>query len=83
MKEKNIKQLKRAVIDVDGAHCASCAFTIEHLGRKVDGVKDIRVVTGNGEIHVSFEGNTGSLERIVQIVKHLGYEASIRWNSIT
>jgi copper chaperone CopZ len=83
MKEKNIKQLKRAVIDVDGAHCASCAFTIEHLGRKVDGVKDIRVVTGNGEIHVSFEGNPGSLERIVQIVKHLGYEASIRWNSIT
>ncbi|KPJ88488.1 MAG: hypothetical protein AMS17_05305 [Spirochaetes bacterium DG_61] len=70
-------------MDVDGAHCASCAFTIEHLGRKVDGVKDIRVVTGNGEIHVSFEGNPGSLERIVQIVKHLGYEASIRWNSIT
>jgi copper chaperone CopZ len=83
MKTKNNKvQHKKAVLDLEGAHCASCAYTIEHLGRKVDGVKDIRVVAATGEAHVDFEGNPGSLEKIVEIVRHIGYDASIRWESI-
>jgi copper chaperone CopZ len=83
MKRKNNSaQSKKAILDLEGAHCASCAYTIEHLGRKVDGVRDIRVVTATGEAHVDYEGNPGSLEKIVDIVKHIGYEASIRWESI-
>ena len=69
-------QYKRAVLDLQGAHCASCAYTIEHLGRKVSGVKDIRVVTATGEIHVQYDGNPASLEGIVEIVKRIGYKAS-------
>ncbi|GEM_PF-668538 len=83
MRDKNENtQSKKAVLDLEGAHCASCAYTIEHLGRKVEGVKDIRVVTATGEAHVEYEGNPGSLERIVEIVKRIGYNASIRWESI-
>ena len=83
MKHKNVQTLKNAILDLKGAHCASCAYTIEHVGRKVQGIRDIRVVTDKQEIHVSYEGNPGSLERIVEIVKHLGYSASIRWDSIS
>ena len=84
MKTENKKtETKRAVLDLEGAHCASCAYTIEHLGRKVQGVQDIRVVADKGEVHVAYEGNPGSLERIVEIVKLIGYSASIRWESIT
>jgi copper chaperone CopZ len=73
---------KRTILDLKGAHCASCAYTIEHLGRKIQGVRDIRVITDKGEVHVEYEGNPDSLERIVEIVKRIGYSASIRWESI-
>jgi len=80
--QKTNPVMKKAVLDLDGAHCASCAYTIEHLGRKVEGVEDIRVVTDKGEIHVQFDGNPASLEKIVEIVKLIGYKASIRWDSL-
>jgi hypothetical protein len=31
---------------------------------------------------VEYEGNPGSLERIVEIVHRLGYDAKIRWESV-
>jgi copper chaperone CopZ len=67
-----------AVLDLQGAHCASCAYTIEHAGRKVEGVHDVSVRAGKGEIEVVYEGDPASLERIVAIVKTLGYQARIR-----
>jgi len=75
--------LKTAILDLNGARCASCTYTIEHLGRKVQGVEHIRVVPDRGEIHVQYGGNPGSLEKIVEIVKLIGYSASIRRESIT
>ena len=81
-KENTHNNYSRAVLDLKGAHCASCAYTIEHLGRKVEGVKDIRVVTASGEAHVQYEGNPGSLEKIVEIIRQIGYDASIRWESV-
>jgi copper chaperone CopZ len=71
-----------AILDVTGANCASCVFAIEHLGRKVQGVSDIRVDAARQEIHVHYEGNPGSLERIAQFVRQLGYEAKVRWESV-
>jgi copper chaperone CopZ len=73
---------KSAILDLDGAHCASCAYAIEHLGRKIQGVKDIAVDAAQKEIRVEYEGNPGSLERIVEIVHRLGYDAKIRWESV-
>ena len=73
---------KSAILDLDGAHCASCTYAIEHLGRKVQGVTDITVDAAQQEIRVEYEGNPGSLERIVEIVRRLGYEASIRWETV-
>jgi copper chaperone CopZ len=75
--------MSRAILDLKGASCASCAFTIEHLGRKIGGVRDVQVNAGNQQIHVEYEGNPGSLERIVEIVKRIGYSASIRWDSMS
>jgi copper chaperone CopZ len=44
-----MRKIKNAVLDLEGAHCAFCVYTIEHLGRKVQGVKDIKVNTPNHE----------------------------------
>jgi copper chaperone CopZ len=82
MKNEKKETVKNAILDLQGAHCASCAFTIEHLGKKVQGIRNVRVVSAKGEIHVHYEGNPGSLEKIVEIVRTLGYNASIRWESV-
>ena len=73
---------KNAVLDLHGAHCASCVYTIEHLGRKVQGVSEVRVDAAKQEIHVRYGGNPGSLERIAEVVRRLGYEAEVRWESV-
>jgi copper chaperone CopZ len=73
---------KSAILDLNGATCASCVYAIEHLGRKVDGVNEIAVDAALKEIRVDYQGNPGSLERIAEIVRRLGYEAKIRWESV-
>lgn len=70
------------MIRTDGANCPSCVFTIEHLGRKVQGVSDVKVDTALLAIRVEYEGNPGSLERIAEIVRRLGYTADIQWDSV-
>ena len=77
-----IMNVKTAILDVNGANCASCAYAIERLGRKIQGVTDIKVDAAHQEIHVRYEGNPGSLERIGEVVRRLGYEAKARWESV-
>jgi copper chaperone CopZ len=69
-----------AVLDVNGARCASCSFAIEHMGRKVPGVEEVRVHPDSQEIHVRYGGDPESLEQIIRIVARLGYEARLRSN---
>jgi copper chaperone CopZ len=57
------------VLDVEGAHCPSCAFTLEKLGRRVPGVREVRV---------DYDGAPGTLERFMAIVVNLGYSATVR-----
>lgn len=61
-----------------GAHCPSCAFTIEKLGRKVPGVSEVRVDVARHEIRVDYDGSPGTLEGIADIVGRLGYSATVR-----
>jgi copper chaperone CopZ len=68
----------RAILEVDGAHCGGCVFAIEHSGRKVRGVEDIRVHTADGEIHVDYDGSPDALEAITDIVSRLGHSARVR-----
>jgi len=70
--------MKNGVIDLEGATCASCAYTIEHLARKIDGIDEIRVDTRNAEIHIRSNGEKRLLEKIVEIVRKIGYDAKIR-----
>jgi len=67
-----------AVLDVNGARCASCSFAIEHMGRKVPGVEEVRVYPDSQEIHVRYSGDPEALGQIIRIVSRLGYEAHPR-----
>jgi len=67
-----------AILEVNGARCASCSFAIEHMGRKVPGVEEVRVHPDRQEIHVTYGGDPEALEEIIRIVARLGYEARLR-----
>jgi len=70
--------MKHGVLNIDGADCASCVFTIEYNGRKIEGVKDIHVDVNSHEIHVDYQGDKKTiLEGISNIVNKLGYRAQI------
>ncbi len=78
-KIKSQKQnLKNAIMDLNGARCASCAYAIEHLGRKIQGVEDILVDAGKQEIHVTYDGDPLSLEKITEVIQRLGHSATVR-----
>lgn len=66
------------VFDVNGATCPSCAFTIERAGRRVAGVRDIRVDVNAHQIRVSYDGSPEALSGVQDIVRRLGYAATLR-----
>lgn len=68
---------KRGTLKLHGAHCASCAYTIEHIGRKIKGIESIRVHSGAQRVEVEYSGEPGVLDKVAQIVKNIGYSADV------
>ena len=66
------------ILDVNGASCPSCAYTIERAGRRVAGVSDVRVDVNTHEIRVQYNGSPGALTGVQAIVARLGYQATLR-----
>ena len=66
-----------AKLGLTGADCATCAFTIEHFGRRLEGVRDVFVDTSQKAILVEYSGSADVLEEIVHAVKRMGYDAAI------
>lgn len=70
--------MEKAILDLVGATCTSCSIGIEHLGRRIKGVSEITVDRGSGEIHLSYDGNPATVEKITNYVQAIGYEAKLR-----
>ena len=68
---------RHGILALKGAHCASCAFTIEHMGRKIKDIDNIRVQAAEEKIYVEYHGSARVLDRIADIVKKIGYEATV------
>jgi copper chaperone CopZ len=66
------------ILDVNGASCPSCAYTIERAGRRVAGVHDVRVDVNAHEIRVEYDGSPEALTGVQAIVARLGYQASVK-----
>ncbi|KGE72425.1 hypothetical protein DC28_07130 [Spirochaeta lutea] len=69
--------MKHAVLDVDGATCTSCVYTIEHVGSKLKGVHECFVDRNTSQIQLDYDGNPETLERIIELVDRIGYTAVI------
>lgn len=70
--------METAILDLVGATCTSCSIGIEHLGRRIEGVSEITVERGKGEIHMCYDGNPATVEKIINYVQSIGYQATLR-----
>ncbi|MFP4300947.1 MAG: heavy-metal-associated domain-containing protein [Spirochaetaceae bacterium] len=70
--------MQHKTFDLEGANCTSCKIGIEHMGRRLKGVEDITVDRQNGTIELDFDGNPETVEKIVEFVERIGYEATPR-----
>ena len=68
---------RTGILELEGAHCASCAFTIEHVGRKIKGIDEVLVKASEGRVYVDYSGSEGVLNKVADIVKNIGYEARV------
>lgn len=75
---KSAIESKKAVLDLIGATCTSCAITIEHVGKKFDGISDVFVDRSTSTIQVEYDGNQESLDKLCELVDKIGYEATIK-----
>ena len=69
-------------LQLEGANCASCAYSIEHLGRKLKGVQEVSVDAADKLVTVQFDETDPkfqqqALHQIIEVVRKLGYDASV------
>lgn len=69
---------QRVVLAVKGMYCASCEQTVVTMLRRTAGVLKADVSVERGEATVSYDSTRTSPAQLVQVVKTLGYEASVK-----
>lgn len=69
---------RKAILELDGARCTSCAIAIEHAGRRLPGIQEIYVNRAASTVEVTYTGQSSVLDRICDVVRRIGYEATVR-----
>jgi cation transport ATPase len=71
--------LKTTIIDMLDFGCVSCARAIEHAGRRVEGVHDVRVDLAAREIRLVHDESAGDTPaQLVAMINRIGHEARVR-----
>lgn len=70
---------KELLLDMLGFGCASCAYTIEKVGRRIQGVKSIRVDLAEQLIRIVHDGDEKAItEEITSMVHRIGHDVRVR-----
>lgn len=71
----------KAVLEVKGMTCGSCANKIQATLKKIDGVREAKVDLSLNEAYVTHDSNQVSRAELVEAVNALGYQASAKAES--
>ncbi|MDO8504725.1 MAG: heavy metal-associated domain-containing protein [Candidatus Liptonbacteria bacterium] len=69
--------MKTIKLELHGLHCASCIMNIEGALEDTPGVKNVDASYAKAEAEVTFDETAVSVEKILEIIKKLGYGAVI------
>lgn len=61
-------------VQIDGMHCAACAWLIDNSLRQLDGIRDIQVNAASARAEIRFDPTQVSLSRVLESIYTLGYE---------
>ena len=61
-------------IRVEGMCCEGCAINIERALRMEKGVENVKADYKRGIVHVKLDPAKTNLERVISVIKRLGYE---------
>lgn len=61
-------------LQIEGMHCAACAWLLENSLRQLEGICDIQVNIGSARAEIRFDPARASLSRVLQSIYALGYE---------
>jgi Cu2+-exporting ATPase len=60
-------------LQIDGLHCAACAWLLDNSLRQLDGIGDVQVNVASARAEIRFDPARVSLSRILQSIYALGY----------
>ena len=64
-------------LNLHGLHCSSCIMNIEGELEDTPGVKSVKASYAKAEAEVAFDEGLVSAEKILEIIKKLGYGATV------
>ncbi len=65
--------LTETSLQIDGMHCAACAWLIENSLRRIEGVRDIHVNPGSSRAEAVFDAAAVPFGTLLEHVERLGY----------
>ena len=72
--------IRKITCNISGMHCTSCAMNIDMELEDTDGVKEACTSYAKQKTEVSYDDEKLKPEKIIEIVKKLGYNAIIPGN---
>lgn len=76
MTNKNTE--KEIIIKLNGLHCSSCVMNIEMELEELKGVKSADGSYAKAEIKIKFDEAEVDPQKILEVIKSLGYEGEIK-----
>jgi P-type Cu2+ transporter len=61
-------------LQIDGMHCAACAWLLDSSLRQLDGIADIQVNAASARAEIRFDPARVSVSRVLESIYALGYE---------
>jgi Hg(II)-responsive transcriptional regulator len=70
------RQMRTALLKIDGMHCDGCANTVKSVVERLPGVRAAEVSYDQGRARVLYDPTTIAEERLVATVRKLGYRVT-------
>lgn len=67
--------MQTVTLKIIGMHCTSCAINIDLELEELDGVTKVNTNYAKQQTKVTFDLTKIAVEKIIEVIKHLGYEA--------
>jgi len=58
-----------------GLHCSSCSMLVDLTVEELDGVSEVHTDHATGDTVVTYDADTISLDKIVDAIRGVGYDA--------